>query len=257
MSVLMFPEPQDWRSGQRKSGWAIVGLLVICGWVVYSGAEATLRGHYLTTAVVVGWVAPLLTALAALALFARGRISLRANFDATGTTIKPDLRISVLLLVGFVVFIPAGALYAVFVPLGAIDLSMSRGMQIFSPILMASAVVIALIGLIMAWRRGGMGYLKLTESGVDYANIASTKSIPWESVVAVQGHSEAKKTRKALVLCMGDGTEEVVDGLDLYVPNGVGLYWMVRHYWRHADDRAELADGRALERLRDGRFDLA
>jgi hypothetical protein len=31
---------------------------------------------------------------------------------------------------------------------------------------------------------------------------------------------------------------------------------MVRHYWRHPDDRSELTDGRALERLRDEPFAL-
>jgi hypothetical protein len=31
---------------------------------------------------------------------------------------------------------------------------------------------------------------------------------------------------------------------------------MVRHYWRHADDRVELTDARALQRLDEGRFDL-
>jgi hypothetical protein len=53
-----------------------------------------------------------------------------------------------------------------------------------------------------------------------------------------------------------DGTEKTIDGAYLYVPNGAGLYWMVRHYWRHPEDRVELIDHRALERLRDGQFDL-
>jgi len=59
------------------------------------------------------------------------------------------------------------------------------------------------------------------------------------------------------VLCRADGSELVLDGADFYVPKGVGLYWMVYHYWRHPEDRAELADGRALDRLRDERFDVS
>jgi UDP-N-acetyl-D-mannosaminuronic acid transferase (WecB/TagA/CpsF family) len=74
--------------------------------------------------------------------------------------------------------------------------------------------------------------------------------------VAVDDHSETnKKTRKAIVLRIEDGTEKTIDGADFYVPNGIGLYWMVRHYWRHPDDRVELTDDRALRRLEEGRFD--
>ena len=48
----------------------------------------------------------------------------------------------------------------------------------------------------------------------------------------------------------------MIDGADFYVPNGVGLYWAVRHYWRHPEDRVELGDGRALQRLSEGRLDV-
>ncbi|WP_155948731.1 hypothetical protein [Mycobacterium sp. URHB0044] len=45
-----------------------------------------------------------------------------------------------------------------------------------------------------------------------------------------------------------------MNGAVFYVPNGVALYWTVRYYWRHPDDRAELMAGRAAEWFRDGRF---
>ena len=36
---------------------------------------------------------------------------------------------------------------------------------------------------------------------------------------------------------------------------GAALYWMVRHYWKRPENRAELTDGRALERLHNEQFD--
>jgi hypothetical protein len=39
------------------------------------------------------------------------------------------------------------------------------------------------------------------------------------------------------------------------VPNGAALYWMIRHYWLHPENRIELTDGRALERLRNEDFE--
>ncbi len=233
------------------------GLLVICGWLMYEGAVATMRGHFLTTVIVVGWVAPMLAAAAAIGRASLGRTALRTDVDVTGTTVFPDRWLSILMFGALAMLIPAGILFVIYVPRGAVDLSMSRGMQIFSPVLMAGAVVTAVVGLLVAWRRGGMGYLKLAPSGLEIANVAFTTFVAWEDVIDVKDHAETKKTRKAVVLCRRDGKEEVIEGMDLYVARGVPLYWMVRHYWRHPEERRELIDGRALQRLHDERFDVA
>jgi hypothetical protein len=129
-------------------------------------------------------------------------------------------------------------------------------MQIFSPALMGSAVVVAVLTLISAWRRGGAGHLKLTPVGIDDANVAFTKSVDWDDVVNVTDSAETKRTRKPVVLCLQDGSEGIIGGADIYVPRGAALYWMVRHYWRNPHERPELTDGQALDRLREGRFEL-
>lgn len=59
-----------------------------------------------------------------------------------------------------------------------------------------------------------------------------------------------------MVLCLRDGTEKVIGGLNLYVPRGVAVFWLVRHYWRHPEDRMELVDSRVGERFRVGQFDI-
>lgn len=252
----MLPEPEGWQSGRRRLVWAVVGAVVICGWLLYCGIAATIRGHYLTTAVVVCWLAPVMAAFGALVWTSSGRISLRANVDSSGTTVWPSSRVTRLLVAGLATFVPGGALFVVFAPRGAIDLPMSRGVQIFLPVAMGFAMVLALVGVAAIWRRGGIGCLQLSPSGLDVANILSTKAIDWDDIGELHDHSEKKATRKALVLSLRDGGEEVVEGLDLYTDGGVALYWMVRHYWRHPEDRHELTDSRALRRLEEGRFDL-
>jgi hypothetical protein len=205
--------------------------------------------------VLFGWACFPLAVLAAIGLTSSGRVSLRAESDPTGTTVLPDRLFGILCVAGLVTVIPTGVLFIIFVPRGEIDIPMSRGMQIFSPALMSGAVLVAVLGLITAWRRGGMGYVKLTSAGLDNANIAFTKSVYWDDVVDVKDSSEEKRTRKAIVLCLRDGSEEIVGSADLYVPTGAALYWMVRHYWKHPENRAELADGRALDRLRNEQFE--
>jgi hypothetical protein len=142
----------------------------------------------------------------------------------------------------------------VFAPRGAIDIPMSRGMQLFSPILMACALFIVVGGLISIVRRKGAGYLRLSPSGIENADAKLTTFVAWDDVIDVKDSVE-KPTRKAIVLCLSDGREEIIEGLTGYVPGG-GLYWMIRHYWLHPDDRTELVDGRALERLKAGRYDV-
>jgi hypothetical protein len=224
--------------------------------MVYWGVVATVRGHYLTTAFTIGWAALIGLTGAALMLALFGRTSVRATSDSTGTTVRPDRWFSVLFFAGFAAAIPTGVLFVIFVPRGDIDIPMSRGMQIFSPALMGSAVVVAVITLISAWRRGGAGHLKLTPAGIDNANVAFTKSVDWDDVVNVTDSAETKRTRKPIVLCLQDGSEEIIGGADIYVPRGAALYWMVRHYWHNPQDRPELTDGRALDRLREGRFEV-
>jgi hypothetical protein len=195
--------------------------------------------------------------MAALLLVSSGRTSLRAETDSDGTVLRPDRLFSTLMIVGFAFVVPSGLVFIVYAPTGRLDIPISRGYQIFSPIVMAIAVVAAVVGLVSVLRRGGIGYLKLTPEGIDIANIISTKYVDWDDVVDVKDDTDTKRrTRKAIVFCLKDGSEEIVDGADFYVPRGAALYWMVQHYWHHADDRAELTDERALERLRDERFAL-
>ncbi|MBB5164121.1 hypothetical protein [Mycobacterium sp. AZCC_0083] len=195
--------------------------------------------------------------MAALLLVSSGRTSLRAETDSDGTVLRPDRLFSTLMIVGFTLVVPSGLVFIFCAPTGSLDIPISRGYQIFSPFVMALAVMAAVIGLVAVVRRGGIGYLKLTPQGIDIANMISTKYVDWNDVVDVKDTTDTKRrTRKAIVFCLEDGSEEIVDGADFYVPNGVALYWMVRHYWRHPGDRSELTDGRALGRLRDESFAL-
>ena len=166
------------------------------------------------------------------------------------------MQLGILGLLAFAVVIPVGLVFVTFTLTGGLEMFTSRRGQSIAVVAMCFAVLGSIAGLVSGWRRGGVGYVKLTPSGVDVADIFRTESVAWDDIDDVDDHSDIdKKTRKAVVLRRRDGSEKVIDGCDFYVPNGVGLYWMVRHYWRHPDDRAELTDGRSLARLDEGRFD--
>jgi hypothetical protein len=223
---------------------------------IFVGTLSLRRHAYLEAFVGVGFEFPFLLLLIALQFVARGHTSLRADHDSAGTALRPDRTFNVLVLSTILFMILVLTIFVIFTLTGDLHMFATRRRQAIAVVSACFAVGIGVSGLLTAWRRGGVGYVKLTPTGLEIADIKNTESVAWDAITEVADHSETnKKTRKAIVLRFADGTEKTIDGADFYVPNGVGLYWMVRHYWRHADDRVELTDGRALERLHEGRFD--
>jgi hypothetical protein len=221
------------------------------------GLRALSRGSYLTALVMCGLGASFVLVVVALQFVRRGRTALRAEHDSTGTVLLPDRRFAALVVVSLVLATLSMLTITVAVPMGVFDIPMSGGMKTFSPLVAGFGALAGVAGLLTGWRRGGVGYVGLSPDGVDIANIVYTESVDWDDIAQVTDTAQGKKTRKAVVLQLQDGSEKVIDGADLYVPGGATLYWMVRHYWLHAEDRTELGDGRAFERMSDGRFATA
>lgn len=256
MSVLALPEPPGWRGGRRFLGLAVTLAVVASVTFIYLGATAATHGNYLTTFVMVAFVIVLLTFMLGISLAGLGRTTARTTSDATGFTVWPDRRFGIIMLVGAVVFIPGGLLFAVFAPFGAIELPDSHWLRGTVPVAAGFAVLTNITGLITVWRRGGIGHIKLTPGVIENADVLETRVFDWDDVVNVADHAESKKARRAVVLRLRNGHEEIITIADIYLPRGAALYWLVRHYWRHPEHRTELVDGRAAERLRQGRFDL-
>ena len=256
MPLLNLPEPVGWRTNGRRLLWvtAIVTLFVVVGLAVAAWNLA--RGDFLSALVLFGIFAPFVMVLVAVHRVARGRTVLRPSVDSTGTTLHADRVFSVLMTVVLVDVIAVGVLVVVTTLSGDLGLFTSARARIVALVLMGAATAIAGWGLISAGRRGGIGHVKLTTGGVEVADIARTTLVPWQDLIAVADRAESKKTRKAVVLRRSDGTETTIDGADFYVPNGAALYWMLRHYQSNADDRPELVDGRAMQRLAEGRFEV-
>jgi hypothetical protein len=215
-----------------------------------------LRGDYLSALVILVLQVPFLLALIAIHRVAGGRSTLRATADSTGLTLRADRTFSAIMLIAFVVAIPLGLAIVVLTLTGQLHMFPTMGGKITSVALAAAISVTAAVGLISVWRRGGVGYVRLAPADIEIADIFTTTSVAWNDVETIDDYAESKKTRKAVVIKQAGGTESVIDGADFYVPNGAGLYWAVRHYWRHPEDRPELGDGRALQRLSEGQFDV-
>ncbi len=259
MSQLSLPEPENWSKIGKQALWA--GLIVLVGmaYFVVRGILAGLRGNYLTTILIFGFITFPVLMMAALLLAFAGGTRPRASGDAAGFTVLPDKRFNALYLAGLVVTGPSALLLAFFIVRGSIDIPMSPGLQIFSPFLFLTVAVFTVIGLISWVRRRGVGYIRFSPAMIEISDVIKTRAVEWDDIVDIKDQSDTKDGKRAgrsAVLCLREGSEIVIGGLNLYVPRGVALYWLVRHYWRHPEERMELVDSRVDDRFRKGRFDL-
>lgn len=260
MPELRLPEPGNWAQTGKVALPVKVVLVVAFCYVVVRGLVAVYEGSYLTAAV---WWATLGTPFLLVAAYlavAVGGARLRVSSDSSGLIFRPDKRLSVAYFVVMAVLVPAAALFAVLLSRGHLDLSTTRGMQIAVSTAFWVLALLAVIALVAGIHRGGAGYLKFTPTRIEIADVLKTRVVEWDDVVDVRDVASTTKANqggRAMVLCLRGGAEEVVSGLPLYVPRGVSLYWLVRHYWKHPEHREELVDSRAPRRLAEGNFDLS
>jgi len=253
--MTLLPKPEHWRDRSLMLAFAIL----LFGASAVAAAVMTLdrvqRGEYLTAAITFGGS---VFAVCATLAVVRGRfmtLPLRSRPDPLGTVLLPDL--VALWLVGMLsaAAIPSGLLFVIFVPRGVVDLPMSPGQRIFSPILIGLLVVFAAGGLIaMTIRRGG-GHLRLTPDGFENVELHGSRKGTWNDVTDIVDQASDKSVRHPIVFVMSNGKPIVIKNASGYAPSGAALYWMVRHYWLHPENRDELIDGRALDRLRNEQFE--
>jgi hypothetical protein len=252
MSAL--PQPPHWRDNRIT---ILLGLVLFGVSGVTSAVLAIARvmtGSYLTACILLGatiFCAGLATA-SARSVF--GAVPLRATCDSKGTTLQPDPLTITLALVALFALIPSGTLYVIYVPRGSVDLPLGDAERIFSPILVGFAVAIAVWGLIAFARRRTTGYVRLTPTGFELANLVLTQKGTWDDVVDIADEYADKQGRHPTVFVMKDGKPKVLKNTDGFAPRGAALYWLIRHYWKHPEDRAELTDSTAIERLRKEQF---
>lgn len=121
------------------------------------------------------------------------------------------------------------------------------------------AGVVVLTGVPAMWltvRRGSTKYLRLTPAGYDMAESYKPERGGWDEIADITGvvPESYRQVPNPLVLVKRDGTAAVF-GAGSTTPGGSELRELVRFYWQHPESRGELTNGRALERLSDGRFE--
>lgn len=153
--------------------------------------------------------------------------------------------------------IVSGISFVCYVPSGRLAIGIGGARQIYYPIIVAG-LVCWFSYLLLRGRSNGWGYLKLSPEGFEVSNsVTTTASGAWDDVVDVIDQAPKGKTVSCpAVMVMTDGEAQTINSLPTYQVNGAALYWAIRHYWLHPENRGELANGRAIERLRAQDFEV-
>ena len=210
------------------------------------------RGEYLSAIVALGFATFALGLVVMLAVIASRRVTPRVTCEDGGTTVRPDRRVDVLLMASTFGAFFAMAVYALFAPLDMIVIRVPRGDERYFVITCAAAVLVGVLSLWQIVRRRGTSYLRLTVDGLETGNTVSTARRGWDEVTEVTGRPQtARQSGGTTYIMTADGRTRVLPS-DWYTPGGHALREFVRHYWQHPEDRDELADDRAADRLRVG-----
>jgi len=208
------------------------------------------RGEYLTVVVVTGFAFALLCLTAALVLVLRRKVRPCAEVSEHGTTIRPDRIVGGLVKWGTVGAYLALATFAIFGPLGKVDIPLPPGNGQYIVIVAFAGAIWGIVDVWRTFKRGGVSFIRLDTAGFDMSQGSSSMDGSWDDVVAVTDRRPGKPPPfRAMIFVKfrDDRIRSLV--VDSYTPGGDAMRRLVRYYWLNPDKRPELADGRAVERL--------
>lgn len=228
------------------------GFGILCAvWAVVTAG----RGEYLTTIVVLGFAGFCFGLVVPFIIVRSGKVTARAEVDATGTTIRPDGRVEVLTLVWGLVTVIAMGLFAALFPLGKLDIPVPHTMRYYLPFMSAAGAVMGVPTLWRIFGRGDRNCLRLTLNGFEFPKGLGPRSGEWSEVKDITDRvpGQPAPAYSAVVMVMFDGQTPTL-AAGSFTPEGKALRELMRFYWQHPEHRGELTNGRALQRLSNEEF---
>jgi hypothetical protein len=255
-SLNQASSPPNWTN--KLAALVVIGIVVLGGGIVYSFAQTVVAvrhgsfGAALTAGGLALCFSGLLGALCVTLLVSAKR---HADWNGAGTTVRVNPAIAWCYGIALLGGVLGSSCYLFFVSRGLANLPFATsGGGRATRYLMISLLVLSVGGLIALLRTREPGYLRVGVDGIEHADMFRTRSARWEDVVEVTDKAN-KRARNPIVFEVKGAKPVVVPNADRYGDSGAALYWMIRHYWQHPENRDELVDGRALDRLRREQFD--
>jgi hypothetical protein len=220
--------------------------IVAIWWAIVSFAH----GEYLTVVVVTGFAFAFLCLTASLVLVMRQKVRPVANVSDHGTTIRPDRIVGGLVKWGTVGAYLALATFAVFAPMGKIDIPLPPGNRQYIIIVAFAGAIWGIVDVWRTFKRGGVSFIMLDTGGFDMSQGSSSMNGSWDDVVAVTDRRPGRPSPFRAMIFVKFRDERIRSlVVDSYTPGGDAMRRLVHYYWKNSDSRDELTDGRAIARL--------
>ncbi|WP_131812950.1 hypothetical protein [Mycolicibacterium peregrinum] len=205
--------------------------------------------NFITAVIAVGLITTCL--LVAIQLAASKNAVVQAAFDESGMLLRPDSRIEDNLRRCLATLGLSGASMFIAWTTDWLYLPLPDGVRQVFPIAFGATSLVAGWFWFVFKRQGGSSYLLLTPEEFEFPNLGSLNSGKWDDITAVTDKLPTEERFwTPMVITMKDGSRLVMDSPGSYTRKGTALIELVRFYWHHAEQRSELTDGRALDRLR-------
>lgn len=249
------PEPTNWTSRTAVVTAAALFAVAIMAFCVYETATAIGASDTLS-AMVAGMFALGIAAFAGSIVSSRMRSrTLRAEMSTTALTLRSDPVAMALTLGALLAMTASSTIFVTGTLLGKHISITPAGREIHAMFLMSCLLLISLLGLVAFARRGRGTYFRLSADQVEYADLIRTRTLSWDRVANILDAAPRSRAHHPIVFALNGAADVlVVPNVDGFAPSGAALYWMVRHYWLHPENRHELENGTALDRLRNCEF---
>lgn len=254
-TVTDLPAPEGWKNRFLLYG---IGLLVMGSlglFFAYKTVLAVQRTHWLAATICLAVVVISLIIEAGIVWVMTGRAKLRASVDTDGTTLRPA-PVSKYLVALLVAIVVGSGLFLVFGSKVHDDLpATARDRGRIIALLVGSLLG---LGFMARTRRRPAPRLRLSADGVEFRDSYTAFTLAWDEIRDITGCAPKGKTYRPVVFEVHRGAPPaVINNASAWAPDGAALFWLIRHDWRHGEDRAELSNGVAIERLTDGRVTAA
>ncbi|QRY47868.1 hypothetical protein JVX93_14410 [Mycolicibacterium boenickei] len=230
----------------RRFGIAVT--LAFIAMLAFWAFSAARQLSLVTLAVIIGLA---LTSIYSIFMMTQSKtVVFQASFDATGTRLRPDKRIEnnlrrLIVTAG----ISTWLMFLAWV-FGVLYLPLGNAQHVF-PLCAGAAAAVLTWCWIKLVRQGSLSYLFLTPEGFEFSTLREPKTGKWAEVENVADKVPGEERFwNPMVVTVAGGATLLMEAPGIYTPKGTALVELVRFYWQHPEQRDELTDGRAVERLR-------
>lgn len=229
------------------------------GFTVVWAAIWFTRGSYLTAALCLGASLLLFSLLFHFAYPLSGNARPRGEYGPGGTKVRPQRYADLIFSIGLLIGVVSAALFLILSQFDLVDFIPSNTNRLIMPAGCIFYVAFGAPALYRMFKHRAGSHLLLDPQGFEVWDGQWNSFVrgKWEDVEQILDHPLKGKTSftEVIVFVLREGrSAKLVSGA--ITSDSDALREWARFYWQHPDYRDELTDGRALQRLEDGKFSV-